>query len=81
MPKHPPKKICLGCFSAKGSGRLVNIEGRMNSIKYKTILQTHLLPIIEKNFLMEMAFFSKIWHRVTLLKQCAHSLKKVDLPL
>ena len=32
-PKHPPKKIFLGSFTAKGPGRRIIIEGMMNSDK------------------------------------------------
>lgn len=49
-PKHPPKKMFWGSFSAKGTGRLVNVEGMMNSDKYKVILQTHLLPMMRRDF-------------------------------
>lgn len=49
-PKHPPKKMFWGCFSAKGPGRLVIIEGMMNSDKYKATLDTHLLPTMTRDF-------------------------------
>src|SRR5215469_5161169 len=49
-PKHPPKKMFWGSFSAKGTGRLVTVEGMMNSDKYKDILETHLLPTIKRDF-------------------------------
>ena len=48
--KHPPKKMFWGTFSAFGPGRLVPVEGMMNSDKYKNILETHLLPILQTNF-------------------------------
>ena len=33
-----------GCFSAKGTGRLHRIEGRMNGAMYREILGDNLLP-------------------------------------
>ena len=39
-----------GSFSAKGLGRLIKVEGMMNSDKYKAILETHLLPSMTRNF-------------------------------
>ena len=39
-----------GSFTAKGPGRLVIIEGVMNSDKYKATLQSHLLPVLERDF-------------------------------
>ena len=35
-----------GCFSAKGTGRLHRIEGRMNGAMYRTILGDNLLPSV-----------------------------------
>ena len=32
-----------GCFSAAGPGRLVNVEGQMNTTKYRTILEDNLI--------------------------------------
>ena len=39
-----------GCFPVKGPGRLITIEGVMNSDKYKATLQSHLLPVLERDF-------------------------------
>jgi hypothetical protein len=42
--KHGGGSIMLwGCFSAAGAGRLVRIEGKMNSAKYREILDENLL--------------------------------------
>ena len=49
-PKYPPKKMFWGSFNAKGTGRLINVEGMMNSDKYKAVLQTHLLPTMQRDF-------------------------------
>ena len=45
-----PKKMFLGSFTAKGPGQLVNVERRMDSDKYKAILQMHLLPVVHRDF-------------------------------
>ena len=38
--------ILWGCFSAKGTGRLHHIEGRMNGAMYRDILGDNLLPSV-----------------------------------
>lgn len=49
-PKHPPKKMFWGIFTANGPGRLVPVEGMMNSVKYQATLKTHLLPALRECF-------------------------------
>uniref|UniRef100_A0AAZ3NQ95 Transposase Tc1-like domain-containing protein n=1 Tax=Oncorhynchus tshawytscha TaxID=74940 RepID=A0AAZ3NQ95_ONCTS len=45
--KHGGGNIILwGCFSAKGTGRLHRIEGRMDGAMYRTILANNLLPSV-----------------------------------
>ena len=39
-----------GCFSAKGLGPLVRIEGKMNHKDYINILEDNLLPFIQENY-------------------------------
>lgn len=39
-----------GCFSGKGLGPLIKVEGKMNSHDYIEILESQLLPLINKNF-------------------------------
>ena len=39
-----------GSFTGKGPGRLIIIEGMMNSDKYKATLQSYLLPVLERDF-------------------------------
>ena len=38
--------MLLGCFSAKGTGQLQRIEGRMNGAMYRDILGDNLLPSV-----------------------------------
>ena len=49
-PKHPTKKMFWSSFTAKGTGRLIIVEGMMNSDKYKATLQFHLLHVLERDF-------------------------------
>ncbi len=47
--KHGGGNIMLwGCFSAKGSGRLHRIEGRMDGAMYREILGNNLLPSVRE---------------------------------
>jgi hypothetical protein len=41
------REAVWGCFSAEGKVRLVQIEGKMNGVKYKEILDENLLQIAE----------------------------------
>ena len=44
--KHGGGKILWGCFSAKGTGRLHYIEGRMDGAMYREILANNLIPSV-----------------------------------
>lgn len=46
--KHPLKKMFWGCFSYKGTGCLVPIEGMMNSQKYRDLLEHRLEAELRK---------------------------------
>ena len=48
-PKYSPEMF-WSSFNAKGTGRLINVEGMMNSDKYKAALQTYLLPTMQRDF-------------------------------
>ena len=39
-----------GCFSGKGLGPLVKVDGKMNRFDYIQILKKHLLPLIKEEF-------------------------------
>ena len=39
-----------GCFSGKGLGPLIKVDGKMNHGDYIQILEKHLLPLINNNF-------------------------------
>ena len=42
--KHPPAVMIWGCMSWHGLGRIVVVEGTMNSKKYAEVIQESLLP-------------------------------------
>ncbi|KAG1927953.1 hypothetical protein F2P79_023898 [Pimephales promelas] len=45
--KHGGGNIMLwGCFPAKGTGKLIRVEGRMNGAMYREILSQNLLPSV-----------------------------------
>ena len=77
-PKYFPKKMFGGSFNVKGTSRLINVKGMMNSDKYKAVLQTHLLPAMQRNFPDRDGIFNRILLRAILHEKCAHSSKKVD---
>ncbi len=49
--KHGGRGVMMwGCFSGKGLGPLVKVNGKMNYRNYIQILESHLLPLINNNF-------------------------------
>lgn len=45
--KHPVKQMFWGCFSYMGPGKLIPIEGMMNSERYKAMLEQNLTTQLE----------------------------------
>ena len=59
--KHGGGNIILwGCFSAKGTGRLHRIEGRMDGAMYREILANNLLPSVRALKMGRMEEWAKI---------------------
>ena len=75
-PKHPPKKMFWGSFAAKGPGRLIIIQGMMNSDKYQATLQSHVLPLLERDYADGDCIFQQDLAPFYTSKKCAHSLKR-----
>ena len=75
-PKHPPNKMFWGSFTAKGPGRLIIVEGMMESDKYKATLQSYLLPVLKRDFANGDCIFQQDPAPCLLPKKCAHFLKK-----
>lgn len=48
--KHPTSVMVWSCMSVHGCGRLYIVEGTMNQIQYKKVLQTSLIPQIRDWF-------------------------------
>ncbi len=46
IPRTPSQPWSMGCFSAKGTGRLHRFEGRMGGAMYREILANNLLPSV-----------------------------------
>lgn len=49
-PKHPPKVMFWGCFTAFGPETLHPIDGMMNSTKYIDVLKRFLIPMARRRF-------------------------------
>lgn len=49
-PKYPPKVMFWGCFTHEGPGALIPIKGMMNSDKYIHLLETRIVPQLQKSF-------------------------------
>ncbi|KAJ4450512.1 hypothetical protein ANN_01939 [Periplaneta americana] len=49
-PKYPPKVMFRGCFTHEGPGALIPIKGMMNSDKYIHLLETRIVPQLQKSF-------------------------------
>lgn len=48
--KHPAGQMIWGCFSYYGVGELAFVQGMVNSVAYKKILEEHLFPSLENHF-------------------------------
>jgi len=48
--KHGGGAVVVWSFSGKGLGPLVIVEGKLNCWGYVDILEKHLLPYIQQNF-------------------------------
>jgi DDE superfamily endonuclease/Transposase len=48
--KHDKKIMVWGCFAAKGVGRLFKVEGIMEQVQYRKILDEQMLPSAEELF-------------------------------
>ncbi|KAJ4440087.1 hypothetical protein ANN_08220 [Periplaneta americana] len=49
-PTYPPKVMFWGCFTHEGPGALIPIKGMMNSDKYIHLLETRIVPQLQKSF-------------------------------
>ncbi|KAJ4441738.1 hypothetical protein ANN_11596 [Periplaneta americana] len=49
-PKYPPKVMFWGCITHEGPGALIPIKGMMNSHKYIHLLETRIVPQLQKSF-------------------------------
>lgn len=48
--KHPIHIMVWGCFCNKGTGSLYVVDGTMNQVQYKTVLETKFLPQAKRWF-------------------------------
>ncbi len=48
--KHPTHIMVWGCFCNKGTGSLYVVDGTMNQVQYKTVLETKFLPQAKRWF-------------------------------
>ncbi|KAJ4435974.1 hypothetical protein ANN_18597 [Periplaneta americana] len=58
-PKYPPKVMFWGCFTHEGPGALIPIKGMMNSDKYIHLLETRIVPQLQKSFLDGRGMFQQ----------------------
>ena len=65
-----------GCFSGKGLGPLVKVEGKMNRFDYIQILETHLLPLISRDLVKKGICFKMTMPPFTLRKMLMNGLQK-----
>ena len=57
--KHDIKIMVWGCFAAHGVGNLYLVEGIMEQVQYRTILENQLLPSAERLFPGEAWYFQQ----------------------
>jgi transposase len=49
-PKHPPKKMFWGSFSATGTATLIPVEGMMDSKKYREVVRNQVIPVLKERW-------------------------------
>ena len=72
-PKYPPKVMFWGCFTHEGPGTLIPIKGMMSSNKYIHLLETRIIPQLQKSFSDGRGVSNKTWHHAIHLEKLQYS--------